>query len=124
MDATSTSATDSYNWGTSTGWGTITSSDIDTGTSANFGISPTIAHKKPLKVPNYDNVPRIHKDKNGCIKKSYWSTQPFNIKDLGGLGFNVAGGDAYTISTSGVANMTMGDTDDAQGSVRISSASA
>jgi len=92
-----------------TGWGTA----ITGASTGSFGISPTFSKTKELKLPNYDNVPRIHKDKNGCIKTSYWETQPINIQDIGGLAFGVAGSDSYTISTSGVANMTMGDiTDD------------
>jgi len=122
MVVTSTSTGD-YILGTSAGtnandivWGSAT------GTSANFGIPPRVAVKKPLYHPKYDNVPRRHKDKNGCVKKSYWETQPINIQDLSGLGFGTAV-DSYTISTSGVANMTMGDTDDSA-NVCLSSASA
>jgi len=127
MDATdyrySTSATNTWDITSTSAWGTV-GGDC---TTAAFGISPTIAFKKPLLVPNKDwmkDVPRIHKDKNGCVKKAYWETQPIDIKDLGGLGFNVASGDAFTISTSGVANMTMGDIDAAQGVVCDSYASA
>ncbi len=119
-------ATTNDNWftqtGTSTGTGTNTSDIVwgtSTGTSAGtWGIAPTIAVQKPLQIPNYNDVPRKHKDKNGCIKKSYWELkeeEPINAADIGGLTFN---------SSSG-ANFFMSDTDDdAQGSVRISSASA
>jgi len=93
---------------TGTSWGTAITG-VSTGS---FGISPVFSKTKELKLPNYDNVPREHKDKNGCIKTSYWATQPINIQDVGGLTFGVAGSDSYTISTSSVATMTMGDTDD------------
>jgi len=73
---------------TSAGWGTATSTS--TGTAANFGISPRTAVNKKLQVPNVDDVPRRHKDKNGCVKKSYWEGEPFNITDIAGLSFNTA----------------------------------
>ena len=119
MDATSTDAysTDGFTWAASTGTGNGTfAGDCITGTSAGtWGTLPNIAVQKPLKVPtDYSDVPRKYKDKNGCIKKGYWS-EPFNITDVAGLSFN----------TSSDGCIVMGDTDDsAQGNVCLSSASA
>jgi len=104
MDATGTSSSTYSTWSADT--------NTATGTAANFGISPRITITKPLQIPNYDNVPRIHKDKNGCIKSSYWATQPIDLQDLSGLTFNTSTGHSFF----------MGDTDDSA-NVRISSAS-
>jgi len=105
MDATSTN---SYDITSASAWGTV-GGDC---TTAAFGISPTVTYKKPLRVPQKVNkvIPRIHKDKNGCVKKSYWETQPIDVGDYAFAG--LADISAYTISTSGVASMTMGDASD------------
>jgi len=110
MDATGTSAS-------ATGWGTMTAGDIATSASntdiawatgtvgGDFTTTGTISPVvKPLRVPTDDNIPRKHKDKNGCVKKSWYLQEvedtPFNITDIGGLTFNVDGTDTSTFQTT------------------------
>jgi len=98
-------ATTNDNWGivtgTSTGTNDIQFGSTDTTSATTWGISPIVAkpyqfvppqkgfRDKRLKDFNLmDKVPRIHKDKNGCVKKSYWETQPIEIGNYGFAGIS------------------------------------
>jgi len=108
MAVTSTSASDTaIGWGTTTGVATGTNTDIIWGSatsdSANFGIAPQIAVDRKLYLPE-DNIPRKHKDKNGCVKKSYWEARPMDIQDVAGISFNA--GDTYEFQVNGTDAFT------------------
>jgi len=113
MVVTSTSDTDDILYvplTSASAWGT-SGGDCITGTSTtSFGISPKFPKTQSFSFKGEQPIPRIHKDKNGCVKKSYWETQPINIGDYGFAGISDLS--AFTISSSGVSNMTMGDIDD------------
>jgi len=101
---TSTSASA---WGTVGGDNTTSNNDwttwttTDTTSATTWGTVPRIAKpyqfippqkgfrdKRPKDFNLMDKVPRIHKDKNGCVKKSYWETQPIEIGDFGFAGIS------------------------------------
>jgi len=83
-----------------TSWNT-SGGDCITGTSAtSFGISPKFSKIKEYSLKGEKPIPRKHKDKNGCVKKSYWEEEPFDIQDIAGITFGGTAGDTYTMQTT------------------------